>query len=66
MIVRVRSRDEDRAWQIITQYSDKDFSLTDAISFAVMERLGIKTAFSLDRHFTQFGWQTIPPALATG
>lgn len=38
-IVRVRTRDEERAWEIIQQYDDKGFSLTDALSFAVMERM---------------------------
>jgi predicted nucleic acid-binding protein len=59
-VVRVRERDETRAEAILTQYDDKDFSLTDAASFAVMERLGIRTAFTLDRHFAQFGWVIVP------
>ena len=59
-IVRVRERDETRAEEILTRYEDKDFSLTDALSFAVMERLGIGAAFTLDRHFAQFGWMIIP------
>ena len=54
-IVRVEAQDEDRAWTIVVQYNDKDFSLIDATSVAVMERLGIRTAFALDRHFAQFG-----------
>lgn len=41
-------------------HDDKDFSFTDALSFAVMERLRIRTAFSLDRHFAQFGWTLVP------
>jgi predicted nucleic acid-binding protein len=64
MVVRVRERDETRAEAILAQYDDKDFSLTDALSFAVMERLGIRTAFSLDRHFAQFGWTIVPLAQA--
>lgn len=59
-VVRVDERDEERAWAIITQYDDKDFSLTDATSFAIMERLGLRTAFAFDRHFTQFGWNVVP------
>lgn len=59
-IVRVRERDETRAEEIPSQYQDKAFSLTDALSFAVMGRLGISTAFSLDRLFAQFGWEVIP------
>ncbi|HEY7066304.1 MAG TPA: PIN domain-containing protein [Chloroflexota bacterium] len=49
VVVRVSYRDEQRARQIIRQYDDKDFSLTDATSFAVMERLRIATAFTFDR-----------------
>jgi predicted nucleic acid-binding protein len=33
--------------------------LTDATSFAIMERLGILEAFSFDRHFRQFGFSVI-------
>ena len=61
-IVRVRERDETRAEEILTRYEDKDFSLTDALSFAVMEPLGIGAALTLDRHFAQFGWVIIPVA----
>jgi uncharacterized protein len=63
-IIRVTEEDEQRARAIIHQYTDKDFSLTDATSFAVMERLGINHAFTLDRHFAQFGWVVLPEARA--
>lgn len=59
-VVRVRAKDEARAAAILAQYDDKNFSLTDASSFAVMERLGVGVAFTLDRHFVQFGWEVIP------
>ena len=55
-VVRVSARDEQRARAIIARYTDKDFSLTDATSFAVMERLGISEAFTLDQNFAQYGW----------
>lgn len=55
VVIRVRASDEERAKQILFQYDDKDFSFADAISFAVMERLGISLAFTFDRHFTQYG-----------
>jgi predicted nucleic acid-binding protein len=51
----VRSSDEERAKQIIYRYHDKDFSFTDAISFIVMDRLGLKLTFTFDRHFAQYG-----------
>ena len=54
-LVWVTPRDVHRAKAIIYQYDDKDFSLTDAASFAVMERLRLPTAFSFDRHFAHYG-----------
>jgi uncharacterized protein len=61
-IVRVEEGDERRARQIIHHYTDKDFSLTDALSFAVMERLRIGHAFTFDRHFAQYGFAVLGPA----
>jgi predicted nucleic acid-binding protein len=51
----VHPRDEERAKEIIRKYIDKNFSYTDATSFAVMERLGLKEAFGFDPHFQQYG-----------
>lgn len=50
-IWRISEADELRAREIIEQYDDKAFTLTDAASFAVMERLGLRYAFTFDRHF---------------
>lgn len=60
-VIRVVEWDEQRAHEIIRAYADKDFSYTDASSFAVMERLGIAASFAFDRHFVQFGLATIQP-----
>jgi predicted nucleic acid-binding protein len=60
-IIRIEPEDEVRARQIIRQYNDKDFSLVDASSFAVMERLGIHYAFTFDRHFEQYGLAVLAP-----
>jgi len=54
-IVPIEPEDLNRSLEILERYSDKDFSLTDAISFAVMERLGISVALSVDRHFVEYG-----------
>jgi predicted nucleic acid-binding protein len=58
---RINADDEDRAWQILKSYTDKDFSYTDATSFAIMERLGFKTVFAFDEHFDQYGRFSIVP-----
>jgi predicted nucleic acid-binding protein len=60
-IVRIRFADEQRARAIITLHDDKDYSLTDAMSFAVMERLHISEAFTFDRHFAQYGFVMLGP-----
>jgi predicted nucleic acid-binding protein len=58
-IERAREDDEARARVILRQYSDKTFSYTDATSFAIMERLGVKAAFAFDPHFRQHGFQVL-------
>jgi predicted nucleic acid-binding protein len=54
-IVRTRASDETRAQALILRHSDKNYSFADAISFVVMERLGIRWAFTFDHHFAQHG-----------
>ena len=58
-IVRVSEDDERQARTILARYRDKDFSLVDAMSFAVMARLGISAAFAFDRHFMQDGFALV-------
>jgi len=53
-VIHAKHRDEERAKEIIANYIDKDFSLCDAISFSVMENLGVSRAFAFDRHFRQY------------
>jgi predicted nucleic acid-binding protein len=57
--IRVSWGDEQRAREIIRTYDDKDFTLTDATSFAVMERLRIGSAFTFDHHFAQYGFAVL-------
>jgi predicted nucleic acid-binding protein len=61
-VVRVSAADERKARDLIARYDDKAFSLTDATSFVVMERLGIDHAFTFDRNFMQYGLATLAPA----
>ena len=55
MTVRAELADEAGARVILGRHTDKDYSLTDALSFVVMGRLGITHAFAFDKHFTQYG-----------
>jgi len=38
----------------------RGLSLVDLSSFETMRRLGIRSAFTFDRHFRQYGFQTVP------
>lgn len=59
VVERVSPEDEERAMEILRTYHDKDFSLTDAASFVVMERFGIDTAIAFDQHFQQYGFKVL-------
>ncbi len=52
-VERATTQDERRAVQIVRQFHDKEFSLVDASSFALVERLGVRRAIAFDRHFRQ-------------
>lgn len=47
-------------WSYFKQHDDKRYSLTDCISFIVMQQLGIQTALTFDRHFSQAGFIAAP------
>jgi hypothetical protein len=51
----VQRNDEIEALALLRQHRDKEYSLCDAISFMVMQRLDIHRAASFDNHFRQFG-----------
>ena len=48
----------------LERFSDQEFSLTDAVSFAVMARRGIADALTLDRHFVVAGFRALPGVAA--
>ncbi len=58
-VIRISVDDERRARAILDRDQDKTFSLVDAMSFAVMERMGITDAFAFDRHFAQYGFRLV-------
>jgi uncharacterized protein len=60
-IILPTPEDEASARATIYRYTDKTFSLTDAISFVVMERLGITTPFTFDDDFRQYGFTPARP-----
>ncbi|OGG19822.1 hypothetical protein A3D03_01005 [Candidatus Gottesmanbacteria bacterium RIFCSPHIGHO2_02_FULL_40_13] len=48
-----------KAWEIFQSIKDKDVSFADCSSFAVMEALGIKKAFSFDEDFKRYGFKLL-------
>lgn len=54
--MRVRVADKRRAHEIIATSDDRGFSLTDALTYAVMVRVSINHAFTFDRHSGQLGF----------
>lgn len=40
---------------VLARYVDKDWSLCDAMSFAVLENRRVRSAFAFGHHFRQYG-----------
>jgi predicted nucleic acid-binding protein len=57
----VGRQDASEGWRVFTAFGDKTWSFTDCVSYAVMQRLGIREAFALDDHFKQFGFLVVSP-----
>jgi predicted nucleic acid-binding protein len=53
---------EAEAEKTLRRYADQDFSLTDAVSFVVMQQRGITEAFAFDDHFATAGFVVVPGA----
>ncbi len=52
-----------RALAWLQQFTDRALSMTDAVSFAVMEARGIREAFTFDRDFEDAGFVVSPSAV---
>lgn len=50
----------DQGWQYFIRHADKSYSLTDCISFVLMQQLEIQTALSFNKHFLQAGFIKLP------
>ncbi len=51
--------DEHEAVRYFRKFADQRVSFTDCISFAVMKRHHLHTAFTFDRHFLNAGFRVI-------
>jgi uncharacterized protein len=59
-VVHVDEATDAEAWALLERQDDKDWSLVDAASFAVVRRLGLQEAFTTDHHFSQAGFVRVP------
>lgn len=50
------------AWDYFVRHEDKEYSLTDCVSFVLMGRLGLRSALTFDHHFSQAGFERLPRA----
>jgi uncharacterized protein len=60
-LVQVDADCMSEARRIYCRFNDKTWSFTDCTSYAIMQRLGIKKAFSFDDDFRQFGIVQVVP-----
>lgn len=56
-VIHPDAEDLNEGLAMLERFSDQDFTLTDAISFAVMQRLGVRRAFAYDRDFAVAGFE---------
>jgi predicted nucleic acid-binding protein len=54
-LILVTEDDIQSAWRPFRDFSDKHWSFTDCTCKAVIDRLGITSAFAFDKYFRQFG-----------
>lgn len=49
----------DRGWDLYRRRPDKEWSLTDCISFVVMRQMKLRAALTADQHFEQAGFHAL-------
>jgi predicted nucleic acid-binding protein len=54
-VIRALPDEEQRAKALLARYTDKDWTLCDAVSFALLDARRIRRAFTFDHHFRQYG-----------
>ncbi len=64
-VVSVQPAEEQRAKEILARHVDKDWTLCDAISFAVLAARRVPRAFTFDHHFQQYGPSAVPRLAVT-
>ena len=59
-VLRVEEEIHRRAISALLAASRKKLSLVDCASFELMREYGIRSAFTLDRHFSDQGFERVP------
>jgi predicted nucleic acid-binding protein len=59
-LVAVNENLFEKGWAYFRKHDDKQYSLTDCISFVVMEKRDMRRALAFDNHFEQAGFQRLP------
>lgn len=60
VIIPASSQMVEAGTSLFNKRGDKSWSLTDCISFALMEKEEIRQAYSFDHHFSQAGFEVFP------
>jgi predicted nucleic acid-binding protein len=58
-VIHVSPDLQSAGWKLFNERPDKDWGVTDCISFSLMELRGTSKAFTLDRHFEQAGFERL-------
>jgi uncharacterized protein len=60
-------RADESEWRaaliLMRKFGDQSVSFTDCLSFTLMKRAGIRTAFGFDRHFESAGYRLWPAGI---
>jgi predicted nucleic acid-binding protein len=58
-LIDLTPADRQKAFVVFSTYRDQPWSFVDCTSLMAMQRLGINTAISLDKHFRQMPGVTV-------
>lgn len=61
-IIRAGEELLEAGWKRCEHFADKEWDWVDCMSFEVMEARGMRSALSLDHHFTQAGFALLVPS----
>ena len=59
-IISITEEFYKRAFELYRERSDKEWGITDCISFVIMQERGLKAALTTDEHFEQAGFIRMP------